>query len=328
MSAIRVLLIWLITGALTASANGVSYEDNNDLRRLLAGFVVHDKMPEQWIEQVFEGVTRQNKVLELFNRQAESMPWFRYRTIFDTTERAELGVQFWDENLASLAKAEATYGVPASVIVAIIGVETKYGTILGSHPTLDALTTLAIDYPRRASFFKDELREFLRIALEEDQDPTSIQGSYAGALGIPQFMPSSYRAYAIDFDGDGKRDLMGSVPDAIGSVAAYLARHGWKQGEPVVVRANPRQQNPEALIQPGLRLDTTLRTVREAGVEFGLVGGDTARAKFFSLQGADQTEYYVGLNNFYVITRYNRSLMYALAVHQLSQRIERLRGSE
>lgn len=320
---------WLAVLAVPWLANaGPTYDDNNELRRLVAGFVLHDKMPELWVEQVFEGVERQDRVLELFNRQAESMPWFRYRGIFDTAERAEGGVQFWNDHLATLAQAEAEYGVPASVIVAIIGVETKYGEVMGSHPTLDALTTLAIDYPRRAAFFRDELREFLRLALEADRDPKSYLGSYAGALGIPQFMPSSYRAYAVDFDGDGIRDLIDNPADAIGSVAAYLARHGWQQGVPVVVRANPRLQNPESLISPGLKLDTTLRTLRESGVEFGLEGGDTSRAKLFALQGADETEYYVALDNFYVLTRYNRSLMYALAVHNLAQRIERARGSE
>ncbi len=314
--------------AATVSVQADNYSEDPRLRRLMTDWVLDYRMPKGWLQRQFINVEKQDGVLERFNRQAESMPWFRYRPIFDNDERALLGAAFWQEHAETLARAQAEYGVPAAVIVAVIGVETKYGTITGSFRAIDALTTLALDYPRRSEFFTNELRELLLLALEENREASSFTGSYAGAMGIAQFMPSSYRAYAVDFDGDGDRDILTDPVDAIGSVAAYLARHGWRVGEPVVVSARPPQGDPDRLVSQGLALDTTLQTLRTAGVKFDLLRGDTARAKLFKLDGADGPEYYVALNNFYVITRYNRSLMYALSVHNLSRRIERLRVVE
>ena len=319
---------WALCLAMPAWVSADGYADDPRLRRLMSEWSLDYQMPKGWLERQFIGVEKQQRVLDLFDRQAEAMPWFRYRPIFDNDERALQGVAFWQTHADALARAQADFGVPASVIVAVIGVETQYGQITGSFGALEALTTLALDYPRRSEFFTRELRELLTLALEENREATSFNSSYAGAMGIAQFMPSSYRAYAVDFDGDGDRDILNDPVDAIGSVAAYFARHGWRQGEPIVVSARPPQSNPNALVSRGLKLDTTLQTLRNAGVKFDVQRGDTARAKLFRLDGADGDEYYVALNNFYVITRYNRSLMYALSVNNLSRRIERSRQVE
>ncbi|MGB0958373.1 MAG: lytic murein transglycosylase, partial [Litorivicinus sp.] len=186
--------IFAVTMAVaTVSVQADNYSEDPRLRRLITDWVLDYRMPKGWLQRQFINVEKQDGVLERFNRQAESMPWFRYRPIFDNDERALLGAAFWQEHAETLARAQAEYGVPAAVIVAVIGVETKYGTITGSFRAIDALTTLALDYPRRSEFFTNELRELLLLALEENREASSFTGSYAGAMGLGQFIPSSYR---------------------------------------------------------------------------------------------------------------------------------------
>lgn len=205
------------------------YVQSDALRRLMTQWTLDEKIPKDWLERQFAGVTRQERVLELMNRPAEkAMPFYEYNDIFDTEERAQKGVNFWNEHESWVTEAERRFGVPSEIIVAIIGVETRFGEVMGSYRVIDALSTLAFDFERRSPFFTRELREFILLSREEGKEATGFFGSYAGAMGLPQFMPSSYRAYAVDLDDDGQRDIWETPADAIGSVANYLARNGWR----------------------------------------------------------------------------------------------------
>ncbi|QVL47301.1 MAG: lytic murein transglycosylase B [Thiocapsa sp.] len=268
-------------------------------------------------------------IIDAMNRPYEAKPWRDYRALFVTPERIAGGVTFWRDNADLLARAEADYGVAPQIIVAIIGVETNYGANVGKHRVIDALTTLGFSYPRRAAFFRRELEAFLVLSREEQLDPLGAVGSYAGAMGKPQFISSSYRNYAIDFDGDGRRDLWGSNADVVGSVANYFKQHGWRSGEPVAFAAELRSGVPAgiALVEKTTAPpDTTAGDLRAAGVAWDEPLPAEAPANLIRLDGVED-EYWVGLNNFYAITRYNHSNLYAMAVHQLSEAI-RARRSE
>lgn len=264
------------------------------------------------------------EIIDAINRPYEAKPWRDYRKLFLTPERIEGGVAFWRDNAETLRRAESRYGVKAEILVAIIGVETNYGSNVGRHRVLDALTTLGFTYPKRAAFFRSELEHFLLLTREEQIDPVTAVGSYAGALGKPQFISSSYRAYAVDFDEDGRRDLWGSNPDVIGSVANYFARHGWRTGEPVTFPAAfagaPSADIQIASKQP-LVPNLTLATLRQAGVRWPAAAHNPDTTASLILLDGDEDEYWVGLENFYVLTRYNHSNLYAMAVHQLSEEI-------
>jgi membrane-bound lytic murein transglycosylase B len=265
---------------------------------------------------------KDQRVIDAYKRPAESKPWHQYRKIFLTDKRIKGGAKFWRENEATLARAEERYGVPASVIVAIIGVETFYGRYKGKIRVLDALMTLAFHDPKREKFFRRELEEFLLLSKEGSVDPLEVHGSYAGAMGVPQFIASSYRAYSVDFDGDGARDLVGSVSDAIGSVGAYLSRHGWVKGGSIAGKAKLSKVGAKSIAKKGYKPHTTLGAIRAAGVVAMSGVRDDARAALVDLDIANGKEYWIGLKNFYVITRYNHSPLYAMAVYQLSGEIE------
>lgn len=281
-------------------------------------------LDREWLESVFAGVERRDGVLESIANPAESLPWHRYRPIFLTRERIEDGVAFWDEHEATLRRAEARFGVDAAMIVAIIGVETFYGRRQGEHPVLDSLVTLGFDYPPRSRFFRSELEHLLLLADEESLDLHGLRGSYAGAMGAGQFIASSYREYAVDFDGDGQRDLFDNWEDAIGSVANYFARHRWRHARPVVVPAVAPETHSLEGRDPG---ETTTGTLREAGFVFSDGIGDDERVRPIRLEGEEETEWWLGLHNFGVITRYNRSPLYAMAAWQLSEAIKRERAA-
>lgn len=270
-----------------------------------------------------QAVLRQD-ILDAISRPAEAKPWSQYRPIFLTDARARGGVDYWARNADTLARAEQVYGVPPEIIVAIIGVETFYGRHTGKYRVLDALSTLGFHYPKRGKFFTGQLGEFLLLAREEGLDPSQPLGSYAGALGRPQFIPSSYRHYAVDFDGDGKRDIWDNDADVIGSVANYFARHDWQPGQPVVYQAQLGKILPDNLIQTDSKPTQTLGELRAAGVLAANGVADDTPASLFALDEEDGLSHWVGLKNFYVITRYNHSNLYAMAVYQLSQRIRAL----
>ena len=246
--------------------------------------------------------------------------WERYRPRFLNDRRIDGGVQFWQENGAQLAKAQAIYGVPAEIIVAIIGVETEYGRNTGGFRVFEALATLAFNYPPRAEFFRTELEQFLLLARENSLDPLAVKGSFAGAIGIPQFMPGSQRRYAVDFDGDQRVDLGNSVDDAIGSVARFLEQHGWQAGQPVAVRAITSGTPDNTLIQAGIRPTLKVGDLAEKGIRANTDPEATA-ALIDLVSPGQETEYWLGFDNFYVITRYNRSSFYAMSVFQLAEAI-------
>jgi membrane-bound lytic murein transglycosylase B len=244
--------------------------------------------------------------------------WQRYRSRFLDAAHIRRGVDFWQENAATLARARAFYGVPEEIIVAILGIETFYGRNTGNFRTIEALATLAFDAPRRSDFFRAELEQFLLLCRENDMDPAGLRGSFAGALGLPQFMPGSQRRYAVDFDGDGRIDLRNSTADAIGSVAHFLAQHGWQTGAPVAVPAKLAQAPDPAWLEAGIRPTLAAESLQQQGIESA--AGVPGKVAFIELETPDAaSEYWLGHENFYVLTRYNRSSFYAMSVFQLSE---------
>ena len=270
----------------------------------------------------FAQISSNAKVLQLIKPPSspQQRSWERYRPRFLNDRRIDSGVRFWQENRTVLARARAMYGVPEEIIVAIIGVETEYGRNTGSFRVLEALATLAFDYPRRAEFFRTELEQFLLLARENNMDPLSIKGSFAGAIGIPQFMPGSQRRYAVDFDGDQRVDLSGSFDDAVGSVGRFLEQHGWQAGQPIAVIARPQAEPARELIDAGIRPTLKVGELAAQGIEAKAGAEDRVALVDLVSPGRD-TEYWLGYENFYVITRYNRSSFYAMSVFQLAEEI-------
>jgi membrane-bound lytic murein transglycosylase B len=278
------------------------------------------------LTELLDEAQLQPKIIEAMNRPAEAMPWYRYRPIFLTDSRIREGVAFWAEHRETLARAQQAHGVDPAIVTAIIGVETRYGRHTGGHRVLDALVTLGFDYPRRASFFQGELESYLLLTREEGIDPLSLEGSYAGAMGLPQFIPSSFRHYAVDFDGDGKRNLWTDPADAIGSVANYLARHGWRAGAPVVTPARLDTQ-AHGLTSRIERPSQRVSEWRAKGVSAAQAVAGDPPAILVELEVADgEQAQWLGFQNFYVVTRYNRSPLYAMAVHQLAEAIRERRA--
>lgn len=290
---------------------------------------IHDaskstSLSEDQIKNILAKAQKNQQVLDAIARPWEAKPWYQYHPIFLTEKRIAKGIEFWETHQETLTRAEKSFGVPAHIIVAIIGVETFYGTYKGKYSVLDSLYSLGFYYPPRSAFFKKELLEYLKLTHEEKLDITNTKGSYAGAMGWGQFISSSYRHYAVDFDDDGVRDLLNNPEDAIGSVANYFKMHNWQTGQPVIFRADVTDadilpldkslsytQNWQQLSDMGISLQTT-----------DFVPDDAQSAKLFEFELEDGNEYWVGLDNFYVITRYNHSPLYAMVVHQLSQSIK------
>lgn len=278
---------------------------------------------------LFRSIDPDPRVLELMDPPPRSgrRSWRAYRQRFVDRARIDAGLRFWFENEAPIARASARYGVPEEIIVGIIGVETIYGRYTGSFPVAASLATLAFEFPRRADFFQRELEQFLIHARETGIDPLAVQGSYAGAIGLPQFMPSSIRHYAVDFDGDGRIDLAGSAEDAIGSVANFLAEHGWERGAPTHVAARlATGARLSPLIEAGIepRFDATQLAAH--GVRPAVDTPDETRFALIDLPNADAApDYTLGPRNFYVLTRYNRSSFYAMAVIELGQAVRAAR---
>lgn len=288
----------------------------------LARLAEQQQVPLAELQAAAAQASLRQEVLDTISHPWEAKPWHRYRPLFITPERIRDGVDFWQRHAAALARAEQTYQVPASLIVAIIGIETFYGRQMGRHPVLDSLYTLGFHYPERADFFAKEFAQLVLLAREEKWPLTRLKGSYAGAMGMGQFMPSSYRYYAVDFDGDGKRDLFANPVDAIGSVAHYFAEHQWRWGESPVEPALIGLAPVGTLLGPTPELTQTWAELATAGIELATPLAPDTPVKLLALEQADGPEYWVARHNFYVITRYNRSPLYAMAVHQLSQAIQ------
>jgi len=317
-------LVSLLSSSLSANAEKVeNYSDNRLADKFIQEMVTEHQFSQNELNPLFVSATKKQSILDAISRPAEKrLTWKEYRKIFVTDTRTAGGVKFWEENKAILERAEAEFGVPAEVIVAIIGVETLYGKRKGTFRVIDALSTLAFDYPPRSKFFRGELKEFLLLAREQKQDPLALTGSYAGAMGYGQFIPSSYRAYAIDYDKDGFADIWNNTEDAIGSVANYFKRHGWKTGQLVTVRSRVQEQYDDAIINKSLKPSNTLGELATKGFKpVAPLKTVNAPATAMRLEGEWGTEFWIGLQNFYVITRYNHSRLYAMAVWQLSQKI-------
>lgn len=312
-------------GFLASTSNAGDFSQYEELTALIEQLEADKVYAPGELAELFTQVNRQPKVLESIARPAEkSKEWREYRPIFMTSSRVADGLAFWDTHRETFARAEKTYGVPASLIVAILGVETKYGNNKGSYPVIESLATLGFDYPPRAPFFRKELREFLILTKQNGMDPLAIKGSYAGAMGFPQFMPSSWRNLAVDFDGDNRIDLINNPVDAIGSIANYFKGNGWRPNELVAVRARLTNQNYDNATSTELKTVSTLGQLASQGIapqQVLTLPANTA-ASGIRLQGINGGEFWIGFNNFYVITRYNRSILYAMAVMQLSQALE------
>ncbi len=293
-----------------------------------AGFI--DEMVRQHgfdkaaLSSILEKAEVKQSILKAIARPAEKrLNWSEYRNIFLIPKRIAGGVKFWKENSQALNEAERKYGVAPEIITAIIGVETLYGKNTGGYRVLDALTTLGFHYPPRSKFFRSELSHFLLLTREEDIDPAMPTGSYAGAMGKPQFIPSSYRHYAIDFDDDGKRDIWENNKDVIGSVANYFSRHGWQRNQLVTVKVSDVNSQHQSFVDAGMKPSLSVGRLREAGIGIDEKVRPSMTTSLVELVTDNGNEYWAGLHNFYVITRYNHSNMYAMAVYQLSQEIKK-----
>ena len=302
------------TAATLGPTPATAYVARTDVQQFISYVIAKDGFERPWVERAMNGARKRQAVIDSITRPYESKAWFQYEPLFVTDARIDGGVGFWNKESAALQRAEAEYGVPAEIIVAIVGVESFYGRQHGGYPVIDSLTTLSFDYPPRAAFFQGELEQFLIMCREQSLDPLTPMGSYAGAMGAPQFMPDSFRQYAVDFDADGKRDIWGDWADIIGSVANYFHLHGWQANGLIVVPAAIREgATPPAPLDP-----TTVGALRAAHVVVSSGIDDATEGELVALQGDSEMHYWVGLHNFRVITQYNRSPLYAMAVVQLA----------
>jgi len=322
MKAWRITAVVSLLLAACASAPTVAdLPEPGEVRAFIAEMVQRHGFEQTQLESWFKAAQVRSDIIDAISRPAESKPWYQYRPIFLQSDRIDGGAAFWNEHAKALQRAEEIYGVPPQIVTAILGVETRYGQHQGTYRMMDALVTLAFNYPPRAAFFKSELEQYLLLAREEGADPLAMTGSYAGAMGQAQFISSSYRRYAVDFDGDGKRDLWGNSADAIGSVANYLKEHGWERGGAVALPAAVSGGQYQALLAKGLKPAITIADLKKNGVKPEGALPDNTLAALVALEQKDGNEYWAGLQNFYVITSYNRSALYAMAVYQLSEEI-------
>lgn len=315
------VFFWLgLTFSATMPATA-AVEQSESLRKFIDEMSTAHQFDAGELKSLFSSVEIKQSILKAMSRPAEAMPWYKYRKIFMTDARIKGGLRFWRENEKTLDAVEKEYGVPPEIITAIIGVETLYGANTGSFRVIDALSTLAFAYPKRSAFFTSELKQFLILCREEQLDPLKPLGSYAGAMGMPQFMPSSYRNFAADFDDDKKRDIWQNPADVIASVANYFVKHQWKQGEAVAVPVSVSGEAYQQALNTDLKPDVTVQELREwqVGVPEQLLGPE--KVKLLKFEQEKDHELWAGLHNFYVITRYNHSPLYAMAVFQLSQAI-------
>ncbi len=295
-----------VTALICLSLSGWAKVKQTDVDAFIKATASEYKLDAKWIGEVLSQANLQQGIIDAMDKPAEKvLEWYQYRPIFMTEKRTNEGVTFWQEHAKTLEQVSEKTGVPPEIIVGIIGVETFYGRIKGNHKVLDALYTLAFDYPKRSAFFTKELAHFLKLADEGHVSALTAQGSYAGAMGYGQFMPSSYRSYAVDFEGDGIIDLIDNPQDAIASVANYLAKHSWKKNQPIVASADkPTGDLKLNQLKPHLK--------DKDDQDYTIIGMKTKE---------DDMAYWHGFHNFYVISRYNHSHMYVMAVYQLSQAI-------
>lgn len=324
----RILTLTLTLALVLILSTACQAEEHPGAAEFAAKAASDQQMDQAEVLLLLQEARFKQSIVDAMSRPAEGKPWHDYRPIFITDKRIKGGVKFWRENEALISKAAEKYGVDSQIIVAIIGVETFYGGNTGSYRVLDALATLSFYYPDtgndRSDFFSRELMQFIMLGQEEGLPLREVTGSYAGAMGLGQFMPSSYREYAVDLDGDGRRDLWSSMEDVIGSVANYLHRHGWVYGEPVTDRATVAGgANMDLVSRRDFKAKMTVDELAAGGFKSTLpVSGDTLAA-VTRLEEEDGDSYWLTFKNFYVITRYNRSPLYAMAVFDLSEAIQK-----
>ncbi len=318
-----------LLAGLTSGASAADFDPGRGEVRALVEEVAERGVDRDWLVQALDRAEFRQEVLDAMSGAAEyRLVWHEYREIFLGEERIRQGAAFIEAHREAFARAEAEYGVPPEIIAAILGVETRYGEVTGDHRVLDSLSTLAFHHPRRGDFFRGELAAFLEIAFRQEVAPESIEGSYAGAMGYPQFIPTSYRAYAVDFDGDGHRNLWTDPVDAIGSIGNYFAEHRWQAGAPIYHEAEGPSARPEGLTFNAARPPSvTVDELAEAGIESDAALAAGTEVVPLALEMADGSlRYRLGRDNFYVITRYNHSYLYAMAVTELAEAIAEARG--
>jgi membrane-bound lytic murein transglycosylase B len=323
---LTVLLAFALSSSITVTADAAAqYAEREDVRQFIAEMVHRHGFVRKELRTLFSQARFQPTIIKAITPPTEprAKSWQAYRAQFLTQQRIGAGIEFRERHREALSRAVELYGVPEEIIVAIIGVETVYGRNTGNYRVIDALTTLAFDYPPRAEFFRTELENYLLYARDAGIDTLGLKGSYAGAIGIPQFMPGSYRRYAVDLDGDGKQDLSGSFADAIGSVANFLQAHGWERGQPVAFAAQVHGENYRTLVDTGIKPTYRYGDLADFGVSAeGETKADTPCALIELPTPGEASQYLVGLTNFYVLTRYNRSSLYAAAVLELAQAVK------
>ena len=321
------ILLYFISAAVTSAYADTNFVHRTDVQAFIAKMVKKYGFNQNELVSLFSAVKIRPQVIRHVKKPLEKEPWHTYQMLFVNEWRIEHGVQFWNKYEPVLRQAEKEFGVPASIIVATIGIETKYGQRTGDYRVMDSLTNLAFSDSPRAGYFRSELEQFLLLAREEKLNPLKIMGSYAGAIGQPQFMPSSYRYYAVNFSKTGKTDLMHNEIDVIGSIANYYSKHGWKINEPIAVQA--------LIIGDRYNYLTRTNKIQQPFsipelMKYGIVpkrklSSDNEKVKIIELQNRYNKEYWLGFHNFDVIKRYNSSDLYAMAVYQLSNYISALR---
>jgi membrane-bound lytic murein transglycosylase B len=317
--------LFLAAAVLAASCETAAAIDirRPDVKEFIAHVAETSAFSKHQLRKILKAAQSQPAIIEAMDRPAEkSKPWSEYRPIFLTERRIREGTDFWLAHRQALDQASIRSGVAPEYLAAILGVETYYGRLTGSYRVLDALATLAFDYPARAKFFRDELEQFLLLTHDSGLDPLSVKGSYAGAMGAPQFMPSNYRRYAVDAEADGHINLWTDWPDVCESVGNYLKEHGWNAGEPVLSEASVTPDKASDLDGRTLALSETVGSLRTKGVNFDSTLAENAPALLIAVDDTDGTHWRVGYNNFYVITRYNHSALYAMAVFELAAAVK------
>ena len=300
-----------------------SYGDHPKAKLFIDKMVSEHGFERAYLQGLMSNAIRKQSILDAIARPAEkTMAWKDYRKIFVTKKRIAQGKVFMQEYADTLARAEREFGVPVEIISSIIGVETSYGRNKGSYRVLDSLATLGFDYEPRSKFFSKQLGEYLLLVKEQKFDPKQVKGSYAGAMGYGQFIPSSYRHYAIDFDGDGVADIVNNPVDAIGSVANYFKAHGWRPNEMITTKITVADNYKADIANQKLKPQLTVADLQQQGYQPVVEVDGSAKATVMLLKGAEGDEFWLGLQNFYVITRYNHSKLYAMAVYQLSEKLK------
>ncbi len=314
----RFLSLTLLLGLAGCATNYTAYAARPDVQQFINQVSAKDQFSKTQLTELFSQIKPNQHIIKNMTTPHESMHWYAYRAIFMQAARAQEGADFWRKHAATLTYAQQRYGVPPEIIIAILGVETRYGQIQGNYSAFDAISTLAFNYPPRANYFKSELEQYLLLTREGSFDPLTLKGSYAGALGAAQFMPSSYRHYAVSYTGKKYSNLFNNADDAIVSIANYFHANGWQAGGAVAVKTRITGKRYLSMPKQSLKPHRSLAQFEHDGVYPAKPFPASEKATLISLAGKNGVEYWLGFHNFYVITRYNTSSLYAMAVYQLS----------